>query len=161
MPQKLGVAPSPKQNNLVLAPMSTAAPTTPPPSAEDDIIISKPCVHETGLEALPFASAEPEVIVPKSHPSYSSAVQAPAKRVTTPELDYSGSTASESDESEDNLGHSPTISKSKPVNPNIVSQCSELGLFCQLTGMVNIASFEACVSCHSELVDGLTGLIYR
>jgi hypothetical protein len=123
MPQKLGVVPStPKQTNLALAPTPTAVPT-PPPHTEDGKIISKPYVHDSDLEALPFASVEPEIIVPKqhvSHLSYSSAVQAPPKRVTTPELDYSGSTASESDESEDNLGHSPTISKSKLVNANMV-----------------------------------------
>ena len=120
IPQKLGVVPSPKQNNLALAAVPAIA--TPPPCAEDGNIVSKPDMHETGLEALPFATMEPEVIVPKSPPSYSSAVQAPPKRAITPELDYSGSTASESDESEDNLRQSPTISKSKLVNPNVVSQ---------------------------------------
>jgi len=116
MPQKLGVVPSPKQNNQALAPMPTAVPT-PPPCTEDGSIISKP--YETGLEVLPFASVEPEVVAPKSHPSYSSVVQAPPKRVTTPELDYSASTASESGESENNLRQSPTMSRSKLVNPNI------------------------------------------
>jgi hypothetical protein len=122
MPQKLGVFPSPKQSNLALAAVP-AATATPPPCADEGNIVSKPVVHETGLEALPFATVEPEMIVPKQHvspPSYSSAVQAPPKRATTPELDYSGSTASESDESEDNLRQSPTISKSKLVNPNVV-----------------------------------------
>ena len=121
IPQKLGVLPSPKQSNLALAAVQIA----PPPCADDGNIVSNPNVHETGLEALPFATVEPEVIFPKQHvspPSYSSAVQAPPKRATTPELDYSGSTASESDESEDNLRQSPTISKSKLVNPNVVRQ---------------------------------------
>ena len=121
IPQKLGVVPSPKQSNLALA--AVPAPiATPPPCADDGNIVSKPDMHETGLEVLPFATVEPEVIVPKSPPSYSSAVQALPKRAITPELDYSGSTASESDESEDNLRQSPTISKSKLVNPNVVSQ---------------------------------------
>jgi hypothetical protein len=122
MPQKLGIVPSPKQSNLALA----AAIPTPPACADDGNIVSRFDVQETGLEVLPFASVEPEVTVPKqhvSHPSYSSAVQAPPKRATTPELDYnSGSTASESDESENNLRQSPTISKLKLVNPNIVSR---------------------------------------
>ena len=122
IPQKLGVIPSPKQSNLTLSAVAAAI-ATPPPCANDGNIVSKPDVQETGLEALPFATLEAEVIVLKQHvlpPSYSSAVQAPPKRVTTPELDYSGSTASESDESEDNLRQSPTISKSKLVNPNVV-----------------------------------------
>lgn len=130
IPQKLGIVPSPKQNNLLLAPMPTGIPT-PPPYAEDRNVISKAYVHESGLEALPFASVEPEVIKPKQ-PSYSSAVQAPPKRARTPELDSSGSTASETDESEDGvdvLRRSPTISKSRLVNPNIVSGTSELELF--------------------------------
>ena len=127
IPQKLGVVPSPKQSNLALAAvaaaMATPPPATPPPCADDGDSISNPDMHETGLEALPFATVEPDVIVPKQYvspPSYSSAVQAPPKRATTPELDYSGSTASETDESEDNLRQSPTISKSKLVNPNVV-----------------------------------------
>ena len=122
IPQKLGVIPSPKQTNLTLSAVAAAI-ATPPPCANDGNIVSKPDMQETGLEALPFATLEPEVIVLKQHvlpPSYSSAVQAPPKRVTTPELDYSGSTASESDESEDILRQSPTISKSKLVNPNVV-----------------------------------------
>lgn len=126
IPQKLGVVPSPKQSNLALAAVPAAI-ATPPPCADDGNIVSKPNMHETGLEALPFATMEPEVIVPKqqvSPPSYSSAVQAPPKRATTPELDYSGSTASESDESEDNFRQSPTIPKSKLVNPNVVRQAN-------------------------------------
>ena len=122
IPQKLGVVPSPKQSKLSLAAVPAAIATSPP-CADDGNIVSKPDMHETALEALPFATVEPEVIVAKQHvppPSYSSAVQAPPKRATTPELDYSGSTASESDESEDNLRQSPTISKSKLVNPNVV-----------------------------------------
>ena len=125
VPQKLGVVPSPKQNDLALP---TTIPTQPP-CTEDGNIKSKAYVHEAGLEALPFASVDPEVSVLKQHPSYSSAVQAPPKRVITPELDYSGSTTSESDESEDNLRHSPTILKSKLVNPNVVSHASEIELF--------------------------------
>ena len=123
IPQKLGI-PSPKQSNLALAAVPAAI-ATPPPCADDGNIVSKLNMHETGLEALPFATVEPEVMVPKQHmspPSYSSAVQAPPKRATTPDLDYSGSTASESEESEDNFRQSPTIPKSKLVNPNVVRQ---------------------------------------
>ena len=153
IPQKLGVVPSPKQSNLALA----AAIGTPAPCADDGNILPKPDVHEIGLEALPFASMEPEVIVPKQHvspPSYSSAVQAPAKRATTPELDYSGSTASESDESEDNLRQSPTVSKSKLVNPNVVSQAKFVLIAADrnVVEYIKIASFKACVGCvHSQL----------
>lgn len=147
IPQKLGIAPSPKQNNLPLAPVPTATPTVLS-CAEDGNI------NSMGLEALPFASAEPEVIIAKqrrSHPSYSSAVQSPPKRASTPELDSSGSTASETDESEDALQHSPTISKSKLINPHVVSLML-LKLDRLLTRLI-IASFEACVSCHSQLVE--------
>ena len=65
----------------------------------------------------------------------------------TPELDYSGSTASESDESEDNLRQSPTISKSKLVNPNVVSQAKLVLIAADRNGLeyIKIASFEACV----------------
>ena len=156
IPQKLGVVPSPKQSNLSLAAVAAAI-ATPPPCAVDGNIISKLDVHETGLEVLPFAAVEHEVIVPKQHvspPSYSSAVQAPPKRATTPELDYSGSTASESDESEDNLRQSPTISKSKLVNPNVVSQAKLVLIAADRNGLeyIKIASFEACVGClHSQL----------
>jgi len=119
LPQKLGIILSPKQNNLTLAPLPTAIPT--PPWAED----SNPYVHESGLDTLPFASVEPEMIIPKQHSphsSYSSAVQAPPKRAGTPELDSGGSTVS-TDESEESvaLRRSPTISKSRLVNPNAVS----------------------------------------
>jgi hypothetical protein len=145
MPQKLGIVPSPKQSNLALA----AAIPTPPACADDGNIVSRFDVQETGLEVLPFASVEPEVTVPKqhvSHPSYSSAVQAPPKRATTPELDYnSGSTASESDESENNLRQSPTISKLKLVNPNIVSRAI-LVLIASWREYIKIGSFEACVA---------------
>lgn len=135
IPQKLGVVPSPKQSYLALAPVAAAI-STPQPCADNGNIMSKSDVHDTGLEALPFASVEPEVKQHVSPPSYSSALQAPPKRATTPELDYSGSTASESDESEDNLRQSPTIPKSKLVNPNVVRQ-AKLVLFCQLTGMAS------------------------
>jgi hypothetical protein len=120
MPQKM-VVPPPKESNSALGAVPAAI-ATPPPSADDGYIVSKPIMLETGVEALPSA-VEPEMIVPKqqvSRSSYSSAVQAPPKQATTPELDYSGSTASESNGSEDNLRQSPTISKSSlAVNPNV------------------------------------------
>jgi hypothetical protein len=161
MPQKLGVVPSPKQSNLALAAVPAAI-ATPPPCADDGNIVPTPDVHDIGLEALPFASVEPEVIVPKQHvspPSYSSAVQAPPKRATTPELDYSGSTASESDESEDNLRQSPTISKSK-LNPNVVSQAKFVLIAADRNDLeyIKIASFEACVGCLDSQLD-LTELL--
>ncbi|KAF8803670.1 hypothetical protein BYT27DRAFT_7194995 [Phlegmacium glaucopus] len=117
IPQKLGVAPSPKQNSVTLAPLPTAIPT-PPLYAEDGNNVSNAYLHELGLEALPFTSFEPEMIIPKQRSSYSSAVQAAPKRAATPELDSNGSSVS-TDESEDALRRSPTISKSRLVNPNL------------------------------------------
>ena len=130
IPQKI---PSPKPNNITLAPVSTATGTPGQGTEDGNIIISKSYVDGTGLEALPFASVEPDqMIVGKQQQpaSYSSAVQAPPKRAGTPELDSSVSTVS-TDESEDSVGvtgRSPTISKLKPVNANIVSWACELGL---------------------------------
>lgn len=128
MPQKLAIVPSPKQNHQPLAPVPAVIPT-PPLCAEDGNIISKLYVPEHSFEALPFASIEPEIIIAKQQPSYSSAVQTPPKRAATPDLDSSGSTAS-TDESEDSVAvfrRSPTISKStRLVNPNLVSRASKL-----------------------------------
>jgi len=108
------------------------SPLPPPPTfpvqlssalGEETIIPAGPLSVHEGFDALPFASAEPEVVAPKpkSPPSYSSAVQTGApKRVITPELDSSGSTSSSDGSDELNYRASPTNFKSRRVNPNIV-----------------------------------------
>lgn len=127
MPEKLVVPPFTQLKKPHPTPL-------PPPTfsvqlssalVEETVVPAEPLsvlVHE-GFDALPFASAEPDVLAPKpkSPPSYSSAVQTGVpKRVITPELDSSGSTSS-SDGSDDlNYRASPTNFKSRRVNPNIV-----------------------------------------
>jgi len=83
---------------------------------------------QQGLDALPFASVDglemsPPINKRQSAPmSYSSAVQVPAKRPETPDLDSSGSTAS-SDGSEDSVPIRPSLSnaRARRVNADIVS----------------------------------------
>ncbi|KAF8974358.1 hypothetical protein BDZ97DRAFT_1911551 [Flammula alnicola] len=127
IPQKLVIAPTLTPSSPPLASLPKAVlsqPASAPAPEAPAVFKSPPSIIQQGFEALPFASVEPEVPVPKSPPSYSSAVQTPAlKRVITPELDSSGSTSS-SDGSDDNdslpnLRPSLTNSKSRRVNPNI------------------------------------------
>lgn len=125
MPEKLVVPHFPqfKSPHPALLPPPTF-PVQLPPALVDEtmgpLFVPGP-IHE-GFDALPFASAEPEVLAPKpkSPASYSSAVQTGVpKRGLTPELDSSGSTSS-SDGSDDlNYRASPTNFKSRRVNPNI------------------------------------------
>jgi hypothetical protein len=127
MPEKLILPPFTQFKKTHPTPLPPPTVSVPLSSAlvDETIVPAGPLsvfVHE-GFDALPFASAEPEVLAPKpkSPPSYSSAVQTGVpKRVITPELDSSGSTSS-SDGSDDlNYRASPTNFKSRRVNPNIV-----------------------------------------
>ena len=76
------------------------------------------------VDAKSTVDSEPSVPKPLA-PTYSSALQVPPKRVPTPELDPSGSSASsdDSDGPSFNPRASPTFSRSRHINPNIVESC--------------------------------------
>ena len=118
-----------------ILPHSTRTTSPLPPSSlqssttvtEDALITSAPGeVLDLEPDPLPFA-AEPIVATrPAPPPSYKSALQAVhvvQERPNTPELDPAGSSASSdtSDESLTDPRPSPTSTKSRHVNPNIVS----------------------------------------
>lgn len=113
-------------------------PFTPPPAAVESVPLSKsPFIPakpiaaqivvaspEPILDPLPFF-VEPDIdtfYMKRRTASYSSAVLKP-KRVPTPELESSGSTTSsdEGDEIMSNPRASPTFSRSRHINPNLVS----------------------------------------
>jgi len=129
MPEKLIVS-TPSAQFKTPQPIPLPLPTFPlqpsPAPVEETIVPAAPLsvLIREGFDALPFASAEPEVLAPKpkSPPSYSSAVQTRIpKRILTPELDSSGSTTSSdgNDDLASSYRASPTNFKSRRVNPNI------------------------------------------
>ena len=137
IPQKLLALPQTQAqvNSTPVIPPVSLPPSPPSPPPGPAVNLERSVAHRASIsiiqqafDALPFATAELEEMTRKrvsAAPSYSSAVQMPAprKRVPTPDLDSSASTAS-SDESDDALSTTPLVSltnsRSRRVNPNIV-----------------------------------------
>ncbi len=134
IPQKLIVPTGSYQNMSHLTSLTNDVSPLFSASEVSDIpvaIASPPSIIQEGFEVLPFASMDAELSVPKTPPSYSSAVQTPPqKRATTPELDSSDSTSSSdgSDDGVPNVRPSLTNVKSRRLNPNIVSLPSQFWL---------------------------------
>ena len=134
IPQKL-IVPTGSYQNMHLASLTNdVSPLFSAPEVSDIpvAIASPPSIIQEGFEVLPFASMGAELSVPKTPPSYSSAVQTPPqKRATTPELDSSDSTSSSdgSDDGVPNVRPSLTNVKSRRLNPNIVSLPSQFWSF--------------------------------
>jgi hypothetical protein len=128
IPQKLTSATMPAVAQMIV--QSNPTPTGSPNLTfrEDLGQRNTPANFSQEFDALPFASVERLEMFPqinKGYPapmSYSSAVQTSPKRPETPELDFSGSTAS-SDGSEDSVSIRPSFSngRTRRVNPNVVS----------------------------------------
>lgn len=131
--QKLTTAPSYPVQNIqngppglgAVSPSPRIGPT--PCSVPVSTTLILPELVDHGLaSAIPEPTAEPEVIAPRRPsipPSYSSAVQV-NRRVSTPDLDSSGSTSDASDDTSEHLtppASPPTFSRPRHVNPNIVS----------------------------------------
>ena len=162
IPNKLvNSPPSSRTNSPPMQPL-VPLPTSPPPAAPQErkmVHRSSISTIQQGFDALPFASSgEGEETVrkqPLTPPSYSSAVQSspPPKRVCTPELDSSASTSS-SDESDDfsivSHSRSLTNSRSRRVNPNIVSLRPQLPPSSHLI-IPTTATLETCVTLFLSL----------
>ena len=112
--------PSSLQSSSIVTEDAVAT-SAPPTSSPGEILVLEP-------DPLPFAT-EPITIAnrPAPPPSYKSALQGVVhpvrERPNTPELDPAGSSASSdtSDEAPTDPRASPTLTKSRHINPNIVS----------------------------------------
>lgn len=113
IPPGLGFA----TNSPRVGPVQNAAPVSV------SLVLSE---QDQGPGAASEPTVEPEFITPRRPsipPSYSSAVQLAQKRPPTPDLDSSGSTISDTSDDSNTFDHrpTPTSTRSRHVNPNIVS----------------------------------------
>lgn len=125
-------SPTSSATNIVNDPpgLTRTSPRVPP--ASPLVHASMPLItSELGRD--PSALAKLEVVAealpgrrPSITTSYSSIVQCGQRRLPTPELDYNGSTTSD-DEASD-LYTTPVPTRSKPINPRIVSDSSRCNL---------------------------------